>query len=495
MGKKIKYINVNITSVVKLAKGEGDIETADVSMLASTADTDRDGEVIKQEGWDLKEFLTNPVIMFAHNYSDLPIGKAVRVALTDKGLEMDIKFASEKGNPKGQQVKTLIEEGILNAGSVGFIPQERNPEDESIIEKAQLLEFSIVPVPANPNALVLAAQKGIDPDIFLQRDVVAPHTPPTATKDMAWEVVEAVTRLRNWAGGPQKEDIDFGKYKDGFAWFDEENLGEFESYKLLHHDIVDGEFNVVWRGVVAAMQVLLGARGGVDVPEAARRGVYNHLARHYGQFDEEPPEFKAYTKEELDLIDKGGHVKPKPRKPRKQELPEDTTVQTLIMSKERFETLEEARSWVTDNDFSADKVDETENSFRFRQIAPGACQEESFRTIELTEGVSAVICRPTKSGGKCNIKITVEKYDVEKNIGPLVARVIGRTESQDPQGKHGKGSHKGGEVTVVLPMLMVEELRQRTLQAYKRNEDVLAITKRIQDVLHKNIYEQKPKTY
>ena len=41
------------------------------------------------------------------------------------------------------------------------------------------------------------------------------------------------------------------------------------------------------------MTVVNGARGGVDIPDRDRRKVYDHLARHYGEFDEEPPEYKA----------------------------------------------------------------------------------------------------------------------------------------------------------------------------------------------------------
>ncbi|MEM0050681.1 MAG: hypothetical protein QXW39_09150, partial [Candidatus Bathyarchaeia archaeon] len=43
------------------------------------------------------------------------------------------------------------------------------------------------------------------------------------------------------------------------------------------------------------MQALLGARGGVDIPAADRRSVYVHLARHYAQFDREPPPLEALT--------------------------------------------------------------------------------------------------------------------------------------------------------------------------------------------------------
>lgn len=71
-----------------------------------------------------------------------------------------------------------------------------------------------------------------------------------------------------------------------------------------------------------------------------------------------------------------------------------TDVQSLILSKERFKNVVAARKWVTDNDFRADKVDETEESFRFRQRPPAVFREGSFRTITLTRGVKAVIGRP-----------------------------------------------------------------------------------------------------
>ena len=65
----------------------------------------------------------------------------------------------------------------------------------------------------------------------------------------------------------------------------------FSDLKLPHHD--PKTHNVVWRGVVAAMAALFGARGGVDIPSEDRKKVYNHLAKHYREFDREPPEFKT----------------------------------------------------------------------------------------------------------------------------------------------------------------------------------------------------------
>lgn len=67
-------------------------------------------------------------------------------------------------------------------------------------------------------------------------------------------------------------------------------------------------------------------------------------------------------------------------------------VQSVIASKERFSNAAAARKWITEHDFTADKVDETETSWRFRQFPPGRCKEDTLRTIRLDDGVSAVIC-------------------------------------------------------------------------------------------------------
>lgn len=128
-------------------------------VLASTDAVDRQGDIVEQSGWELKNFLLNPVILWAHKYDELPVGKATGVTVTKSGLELDFEFASAEGNPKAQQVANLFENGFLNAVSVGFIPKERNG---NTITKAELLEVSIVPVPANQEALRLAMSKGLD---------------------------------------------------------------------------------------------------------------------------------------------------------------------------------------------------------------------------------------------------------------------------------------------------------------------------------------------
>lgn len=74
-------------------------------------------------------------------------------------------------------------------------------------------------------------------------------------------------------------------------------------------------------------------------------------------------------------------------------LQEGTTVQTLILDKERFASKGSASKWVRDHKFQAAKVDEKADTFRYRQRDPGDFRRGSFRTIQIAEGVKAVIGR------------------------------------------------------------------------------------------------------
>ena len=120
--------------------------------------------------------------------------------------------------------------------------------------------------------------------------ITAPHRSPTAPKERDWD----------WSGTDKLDEIrEHGGWKavaNAHAWYDpsadeHDPPHEKGAYKLPHHELIDGELRVVWRGVVSAMTVINGARGGVDISDADRRKVYEHLARHYDEFDEEPPDF------------------------------------------------------------------------------------------------------------------------------------------------------------------------------------------------------------
>ncbi len=136
-------------------------------IVASTASIDRQGDSIDQAGWDLTNFKQNPVLLWAHDYSEFPIGKVTEIAVIDGSLKAKFEFAPEDANPKAAQIQKLYEGGYVNASSVGLIPKERNGH---VITRAELLELSLVPVPANQDALRLAVtSKSLDVSL-IQKD-------------------------------------------------------------------------------------------------------------------------------------------------------------------------------------------------------------------------------------------------------------------------------------------------------------------------------------
>jgi len=124
--------------------------------VASSEVEDRQGEVVKQAGWSLTNFKKNPILLWMHDH-EKPLGKAERVWLDKTGKTPVLKFKGiiSTATEYGRAAKQLMEEGILNSFSVGFRALEM---DGNAITKAELFEISLVSVPANPEARLLAAK-------------------------------------------------------------------------------------------------------------------------------------------------------------------------------------------------------------------------------------------------------------------------------------------------------------------------------------------------
>jgi HK97 family phage prohead protease len=140
------------------------------TFVASTETIDSYGEIVEQS-WKLDRFRSNPVILFGHNSRDLPVGKAVGLDVlglgTDRRLEVTIQFASEKANPMAEKVWQSVIEGTLRAVSVGFMPgdyryEKRNGDEVLVFSDNELHEVSVVPIPANPDALAKMRAKARD---------------------------------------------------------------------------------------------------------------------------------------------------------------------------------------------------------------------------------------------------------------------------------------------------------------------------------------------
>lgn len=146
------------TSFIEQTKSATDSGTFRV--VISTPAVDRQGDSVDQNLWDLSNYLNNPVVLWAHDYSSLPIGVCTGIQKQNVGGQ-PVLIAEGKFAPTefAQQVRKLYEADIVRATSVGFIPATARMDGKSE-QGNELLEFSFVPVPANPQALSLSqAQK------------------------------------------------------------------------------------------------------------------------------------------------------------------------------------------------------------------------------------------------------------------------------------------------------------------------------------------------
>lgn len=127
-------------------------EKKSVRVIASTGAVDRQGESINPDGWVLDNFKSNPVLLWSHDAYELPIGKVANIGVDSTGaLIADMEFASDISD-KAAQIELMVRAGYLNAVSVGFMPLEFDNQGRTI--KQELLELSVVNVPANQEALV-----------------------------------------------------------------------------------------------------------------------------------------------------------------------------------------------------------------------------------------------------------------------------------------------------------------------------------------------------
>ena len=142
-------------------KGESD---GSLVVTISSRSRDRHGDVLEPHGADTSAFDRNPVVLWAHKYDELPIGRATRVWSDGQSMSAEIVFDSR---PFAQEVLRLYREGFLAGWSVGFLPKKWEVmEDEDgkfngyHVTEWELIELSAVPVPANPEALVRELETG-----------------------------------------------------------------------------------------------------------------------------------------------------------------------------------------------------------------------------------------------------------------------------------------------------------------------------------------------
>ncbi|MDC8450040.1 MAG: HK97 family phage prohead protease [Nitrospira sp.] len=123
------------------------------SMVVSTAAVDRDGDRVVPTGGDFANYLRNPVLMWGHSRTDIPIGTVISLSADSSGVRIQWKWL--EGDVQADRVKNGWDQGVVRAASISFLPSKsvRNEFGGHDHLEWELLEVSLVSVPCNAMAV------------------------------------------------------------------------------------------------------------------------------------------------------------------------------------------------------------------------------------------------------------------------------------------------------------------------------------------------------
>ena len=161
-----------VHKVMDFEVGGADEEARTFWAVASSPTVDRQGDLIEPTGWDFANFLKNPVIPWAHDYTSPPVARALAMKVDQGRLLFQAQFPTAEEYAFADTIYRLYKGGYLRAFSVGFAPLESEVATHKVggrtltgtrYTKQELYEISCVTLPANPEALVALGLGGSRP--------------------------------------------------------------------------------------------------------------------------------------------------------------------------------------------------------------------------------------------------------------------------------------------------------------------------------------------
>lgn len=169
--------------------GEGEVE-----FVVSTGAVDAHGERINVDGINYKEYMKNPVVLWGHDGYSLPIAKATKVWKSDGKLMARATFYLK--DEFAAKVYNFIVDGFLNAVSIGGMVEDWG-SDGMTIAKLKMKEFSVVSIPANPEALVAAKSLDTDKQKELDKLFITAVQKRLANNTSLDELIQQIETLEN----------------------------------------------------------------------------------------------------------------------------------------------------------------------------------------------------------------------------------------------------------------------------------------------------------
>lgn len=128
------------------------------TFVMSDETPDRFGDVVDSAGWKLANFRQNPIALLGHDHRDI-IGNWINVHVENKRLIGTLRLAEAGTSPVVDSTRSFLRQKVLKGASVGFKPLKHEAMDEPPgawrFLSSELLECSVVAVPANPAAIAI----------------------------------------------------------------------------------------------------------------------------------------------------------------------------------------------------------------------------------------------------------------------------------------------------------------------------------------------------
>ena len=164
---ELQQIRRKVLGEIEFASDAGLEEKRQIRVIAASGRADRTGDIVSVEGIELANFKKNPIILWAHDHYGLPIARAVDIRVESGKLTMLLEFASKEVYEFADTVYKLVKGGFLKGVSIGARVLEAEwilDKNEEIIgrkfNKLELLELSVVAIPADSKALITAVKSG-----------------------------------------------------------------------------------------------------------------------------------------------------------------------------------------------------------------------------------------------------------------------------------------------------------------------------------------------
>jgi len=345
MNQEFKVFDAEIKST--------DQEKLIVEHFITTENVDRHGDIVRSDGMKI---FGRPVVLLGHGRDHLgrePIAKNLSFTPGSfnnrKGILARTQFYPDE---VGKRLFGKTTTGVMPNWSIGFIPIKSEPLKTGgrELKEWELVEYSLVATPANPDAqtpkkddaygglcfkvfddipgeLVTRDVKGIcekcgiveglytlkgekavrndcpncgktggeekpqEPQEPTEPEEGKEADPPDDKAVILYKKTPVAPKDTPWSGPAEVAKADVATLKKICVWYDSTKPDLKGSYKGPHHK-ADGDNALVPNGVKALAAVLMGARGGMNIPEGDMAGVKSHVGKHYADCGMGDPPWK-----------------------------------------------------------------------------------------------------------------------------------------------------------------------------------------------------------